>query len=43
MKNNENLDFLLNEYNINKDKYLDCISNINYYYIENIIKKDIDI
>ena len=42
MNNNENLDYLLNENNIDKNKYLNCISNI-YYDRENIIEKDKDI
>ena len=42
MNDNENLDFLLNEYNIDKDKYLNYISNI-YYNRENVIEKEIDI
>jgi len=43
MDDKENLDFLLNKYNIDKNKYLNSISNINYYDPENIIQKDIDI
>ena len=42
MNDKENLDFLLNEYNIDKDKYFNSISNTNYYYRENVIEKDID-
>ena len=38
----ENLDFLLNKYNIDKNKYLNCISNINYYNKDNIVEKNID-
>ena len=43
MNDKDNLDFLLNEYNIDKDKYIKYISNINYYDRENVIEKDIDI
>ena len=43
MKDKEDLDFLLNEYNIDKNKHLNRISNTNYYDRENIIQKDIDI
>ena len=43
MNDKENLDVLLNEYNIDKIKYLNCISNANYYNRENVIEKDIDI
>ena len=42
MDDNESLDSLLNEYKIDKDKYLNCISNF-YYDRENVIEKDIDI
>ena len=43
MNDNENLNFILNEYNIDKDKYLNSISNANYYNRENVVEKDIDI
>ena len=43
MNEKDNLDFLLNEYKIDKDKYFNCISNNNYYYRDNIIEKHIDI
>ena len=39
----QNFDFLLNEYKIDKNKYLNSISNIKYYDRENVIEKDIDI
>ena len=43
MNDDENFEVLLNEYNIDKDKYLNYISNTNYYLRDNIIEKDIDI
>ena len=42
MDDNESLDSLLNKYKIDKDKYLNCISNF-YYDRENVIENDIDI
>ena len=42
MSDNESLDSLLNEYKIEKEKYLNCISNI-YYDRENVIQNEIDI
>ena len=42
MSDNESLDSLLNKYKIEKEKYINCISNI-YYDRENVIEKDIDI
>jgi len=43
MDENENLEFLLKEYNIDKDSYLNSLSNTNFYNRENVIEKDIDI
>ena len=43
MNDSESLETLLNEYKIDKYKYFNCISNINYYDRENLLEKDIDI
>ena len=43
MSDNENLDILLNKYNIDKNKFLIYATNIDYYKRENVIEKKIDI
>jgi len=43
MNDRENLDTLLNEYKIDKYKYINCKSNVNYYDREKLSEKDIDI
>ena len=43
MNEKENLDLLLDEYKIDKNKYLNVISNINYYDREYVIEKNINI
>ena len=43
MDNQDDLKYLLNKYKIDKNKYLNCISNIDFYNRENVIEKDINI
>ena len=43
MNEKENLDLLLDEYKIDKNKYLNVISNINYYDRDYVIVKNINI
>jgi hypothetical protein len=40
MKAKDDLKLLLNKYNIDKDKYINCVSNINFYNRDNVIQCD---